>query len=547
MTARSGLFLCCVALGWAGCSATPTVDRHELLVVPVPPALDRLDEPIRLQYQERRAALDAKLADAAASSTDLASAFGELGMWASVYLFRGTAEPALRNAESLAPQDWRWSYYLGRLYQRGGDADGARAAFGRVLARAPADVPTLVWLGEVELVAHRAEEARRRFETAVGHDPACARALVGLGRVALEARDYPTAHRHFEAALAIAPDVQEIHYSLGLAYRGRGDLARAQEHLQLGVAQGGAARRPVPLLDPLGSRLEELNASADFHAKRARESLDAGRIDEGVEHYRAAVAAAPEKPSLRLNLGNALVRAEQPAAALEEYREALRLDPANASAHFNLALILEHQQQGEEALEHYRRALAADPGHARAHYRLGVALAGRGERTEALPHFDAAVQGDPKNEAWRLERAAALLELGSSSARPTLDTDVLTLPLSAKLRLLLARSLLFAPEADGASRARALTLARAGFDAEPSILAAETLAMVHAALGDRSAAVAWERAALAAAESQPASPATLERVRQRVLRYSGGQPAAAPWAPGEPSDDARRVSAPETR
>jgi len=534
----AGLFVTLVAFG------PSRGDRPQLRDVPPLPALEELEGLPREQYRERRQALDRQLEDPAGADAQLARAFGELGMWALAYRYLGSAEPALENAARLAPGDWSWTYYLGHLHRERGDPGRAAAAFRLVLERAPDDVPTLVWLGEMELEAGRPAESAARFDAAVRLDPRCARAVAGQGRVALLGRDPGRAVERLRAALALEPNAPEIHYVLGLAYRDLGDLDRAREHLRLGVVTGGS-RRAIPLRDPLRSRLQELNVSADLHARRAREALQAGRVEEGIERFRAAVAAAPENASLRLGLGNALVRAERRDEALREYREALRLEPQNSSAHYNLGLVLEHEAQLAVAEEHYRAALAADPRHARAHQRLGALLVARGERDEALPHFGAAAGGDPNAEAPRTNRAAILLQLGRvGEAVAALETDVSSVPRSTTLQLLLARALAVGPDPTPDTTARALKLAREAFAAAPTILAAETVAMVLAAQGEAARAKEWQEAALAAARRHGLPPETLDRLLRRAALYAKGERCLRAWEADDRLEDDTRVAPP---
>lgn len=417
----------------AACDSKPAA-RPGLRAVPEPPSFDQLDLPIREQYRERREALDALLSDSAAADSDLAQAFGEVGLWGMAYRMPDTAEPALANAERLAGvEGWPWSYYLGHLHRRLGSTDAAREAFRRVLEQRPADPPTLVWLGEIELAAGRGRQALPHFRAAVEHEPRCVRARVGLARIALLDGDHAGALEHLLAVLERYPDEPEVHYSLGLAYRGLGDMERAEEHLRTGAGDG-RARRPVPMRDPLYAVLQGMNASADSLLRRARTALRSGRVREGVDLYRQAVATAPEKPTLRIGYGNALLRAERPDEALREYAEAIRLDPNNAPARYNMALVHDDSGDDVEAERLYRAALRADPRHARASLRLGAVLAGRGEHAEALGHFEAAVRGEPSAEEPRVRRVETLLELGRrEDAVLVLESDLRALPQSAPL------------------------------------------------------------------------------------------------------------------
>ena len=61
------------------------------------------------------------------------------------------AEPCLLNAQTLAPTDIRWPYYLGHLNRDRGELATARTFFERSLELRPDDVASLVWLGDIHL------------------------------------------------------------------------------------------------------------------------------------------------------------------------------------------------------------------------------------------------------------------------------------------------------------------------------------------------------------------------------------------------------------
>lgn len=147
------------------------------------------------------------------------------------------------------------------------------------------------------------------------------------------------------------------------------------------------------------------------------------------ELWRQNVAAVPENPRARVQLGNALAFAGDHSAALREYREALRLrpryavalhnagnvcllggrllearsflqeameiDPDDASIHNSLAIALNDLGRRTEALTHYRTALSLAPEFAEAHHNLGLLLLDLQQFDEAIAHFRQAVQLKP--------------------------------------------------------------------------------------------------------------------------------------------------------
>jgi tetratricopeptide (TPR) repeat protein len=144
--------------------------------------------------------------------------------------------------------------------------------------------------------------------------------------------------------------------------------------------------------------------------------LDEGRVDEAMNHFRAAVAGRPLAPKAHVNLGVGLATLGRRDEALAEYETALRLDPHLALVHYNLGIELAERGRLDEAIAHYRDAIRLDPEYALPHVNLGLVLANRGQLGDAIAHYRAAIALDPtllaayNNLAVALERTGAIQE-----------------------------------------------------------------------------------------------------------------------------------------
>ncbi|HLE84067.1 MAG TPA: tetratricopeptide repeat protein [Thermoanaerobaculia bacterium] len=160
----------------------------------------------------------------------------------------------------------RWNDYgIGLFLQ--GDLRSARAAFTRVSELEPGYVDGWVNLARVAVAEGALEEAREVLDRALALDSELARAHFFLGLVEKESGDYEAALEHLgvatrqypqdrvvrnqvgrvlflqreydaaveelQAVLAIDPEDLMAHYTLMLAYRGRGDLERSRHHQAL--------------------------------------------------------------------------------------------------------------------------------------------------------------------------------------------------------------------------------------------------------------------------------------------------------------------------
>lgn len=178
----------------------------------------------------------------------------------------GAELPDMSRPATEARDRERWNDYgIGLLLQ--GDLRGARRAFGRVTELEPGYVDGWVNLGRVAVAEGDLPEARRVLERALTIDPELARAHFFLGLVEKEQGRYPQALEHLAQAreqypqdrvvlnqvarihflrrdyraavasldgvFAIDPEDLMGHYTAMLAYRGLGNVERAERHQAL--------------------------------------------------------------------------------------------------------------------------------------------------------------------------------------------------------------------------------------------------------------------------------------------------------------------------
>jgi Flp pilus assembly protein TadD len=101
----------------------------------------------------------------------------------------------------------------------------------------------------------------------------------------------------------------------------------------------------------------------------------AGRMDEAVPHYRAALALAAGYEQAHFNLGQILRKQEKLPEAVAEYFEELKVRPNDLPTQLNLAQVLARLGRTQEAAEHFEAALRLDPGSTEALNNLAWLLA----------------------------------------------------------------------------------------------------------------------------------------------------------------------------
>ena len=284
------------------------------------------DRDAEQQLRDGYGALTAIITGAHATSTELSTAYGELGKLFMAAELHDSAEPCLLNATTLLPEDPRWTYYLAHLYKRKGDLTKSASYFERTLAVQPNNVAALWWLGTMYVEQGRPRDAESLFTRALALQPGALSAVYGLGRAALARRDYAKAVEYFEQVLAMNARALAAHYPLGLAYRGLGQIARAQAHLQQ------RSHMEILPIDPLMNELDGLLRSVTAYQDRGMRASLAGNWPEAVTQFRHAAELSPDNAAVRLDLSTSLLQAGDAKGALAEAREALRIAPADARA-----------------------------------------------------------------------------------------------------------------------------------------------------------------------------------------------------------------------
>lgn len=515
-------------------SAAPAAEGNRLEppagrgLVPVPlPDFSAMEGPARQQMTEQVAVVRAKTTDGRTPTGELAQAYGGLGKLFLAATTFDAAEAALLNAQTLAPTDVAWPYYLGQLYRARGPVEKAITEFERALELRPDDLATIMWLGEVQLAQGQIEAAESRFSKGIALQPKLSAAYYGLGRASLAKRDFAAAARLLETSLALEPRAGGIHYQLAQAYRGLGDTARANLHL--GVEGKLEPRAP----DPLMSDIDNLLNTAEAHNVRGGHALDLGAWDQAAEHFRAAIALAPNDGALHHRLGTALAQAGDTVGAAAAFRRALELAPGHARAHFSLGLLAAAEGRREEAIQRLSDAVKYEPGYAPAHTQLGSQLARLGRYTEAEAAFKSALALVPGDADAAFGRAMlAVRQHQYAPARDQLAQWALDHPEHLQFRHALARLFAAAPDAGVRDGRRAKAIVDELMKGQQSLELGETAAMMLAENRDFQQAAVVQRDLIAAAEKARLT-AVAARLRANLQRYERGEPVREPFSEAE--------------
>ena len=431
--------------------------QQNVLLVPQP-RLDDLEPAVAEQIRDAQQHTDGIVAKGG-SSRDLADAYGSLARVYHAYEFLDSAEPAYVNSRRLASGNSEWPHLLGVLYQQTGRLEEAAEAFTAARRLQPRDYAAAVYLGDIYLSLNRMVDARDQFQSVVDVFPAVARR--GLGDVAMRERKFAEAVEHYRAVLDRVPQAAAVHYSLAMAYRGMGRMEDAREQLQRRGPEG------VHADDPIVTSVQSLVRGERAWVMQGRRAYEAGQFAAAVDAFTKALEAAPSSVVARVNLGSALVQMNRDAEAIPYFRDALRLSPEEPGVAEALIGALVRVGRDTEAIDTFSRAKTYRPDDEGSLLGVAILLADRERFREAIAVLEDAHQRFPDRTA-------------------TATT--------------LARLLSSAPDVSLRDGKRALDIAMAVNDAEPSPAHAETIALALAELGRCDEAMNWMKRAVASAE-----------------------------------------------
>jgi tetratricopeptide (TPR) repeat protein len=208
----------------------------------------------------------------------------------------------------------------GWTFLQAGDMRNAEHEFTAAL-RTPGFYPAEIGLGYVEVARQDGKAALTHFDRVLERLPMEASALVGRGEANLALNREAEALAAFEAAIAAEPALTET--------------ARRVEVLKFRVAEQQIAD--------------------------ARAAVSAGRLDDAVREYTAAIASSPGSAFLHRELAGVERQRGDATAALARFRSALDLDPSDVASFVGIGDILDTNGDFDGAMQAYASALAIEP------------------------------------------------------------------------------------------------------------------------------------------------------------------------------------------
>jgi tetratricopeptide (TPR) repeat protein len=170
-------------------------------------------------------------------------------------------------------------------------------------------------------------------------------------------------------------------------------------------------KEKIPTTFPATVRpLDSLEARAQLA------DLDAHSIDYGqraIQQFEDILRQNPNQPMAQRGLGYAYLRNRDFQKALPHFQAAAKIGSSDPRVYYYSAVLMQQTQpsamSSPEFAENLRKAIELDPQYADAYHLLGLAQMQKRENAEAEQNLRHAVELSPRNEFYRLNLAAVLM------------------------------------------------------------------------------------------------------------------------------------------
>ena len=335
-----------------------------------------------------------------------ATAWGALGNVYFVHGWKVEAAECYRSAVEIAPNEFRWLYYLGLTTYKVNPQTAAQT-LAEAIKLDPRYAPAYIYRAAALRSLGHLAQAKVHLETANELDPQNPYASLWLGELALAAQQFETAQSHLQRALKLNPEQSEAHATMAQVAKILGETDAATEH-----AQASRKRtKYTQMHDPLWWNVLKLGVTAQRYAERGNRYLQQGDFKRAVSELEVAISGLNKDAHLWLNYGIALLLNKQYSeaiAVLENTFTVIR-DTENISqnpteiadlkvqSYYNLGLAYYQDGKIEKAIAAYQTAIQLEPNFADAYGGLGVIYWRSGDIDAAIRHCQTAIKIAPEN------------------------------------------------------------------------------------------------------------------------------------------------------
>ncbi len=332
--------------------------------------------------EPRVAAALSTLRDGVLATPASATAWGRLGMSLDVHGYKPEARDAYRRATTLAPGEFRWSYYLAVGLDDAGDPE-ALEWFDRARDLLSDYPPLLIRHGQALYNAGQLDAADSALVTLLRADSSLSAPYRLLGRVSVARGDVEGGRDWLLRGLRVQPRDGQTHGILAGVYRQLGEPGEAELARQRALLYPSAGQIP----DPLGAELTQQAVSSRWFIIRGEAYLNQGHPEAALRELDSALAVRPSEAYLLNIRGRALQALSRIDEAAQSMQTALKIRPQFLEARLGLSAIRFRQGRVAEAEAHADTARQSSPTEAQPYLNLGLFAQATGRRATAITRY----------------------------------------------------------------------------------------------------------------------------------------------------------------
>ncbi|MDA1231599.1 MAG: tetratricopeptide repeat protein [Planctomycetota bacterium] len=318
------------------------------------------------------------------------------------------AIPCLQQAAILAPDDFRWHYYLG-LAAASLNRELATSSYARASEIRPRDSMAHARLGELLLargdVARAARHLQQAIEYSVSPDP---RPFQALARVRLLEGRIDEARELADEAYRLAPNSRMVLEILARILDRQGEKEHAQRLLH---QIQRLSDQPLLWMDPYAEQALALRIDVSRIEDTARALVENGNTEEAIQLLSTELQRSSGSIPIRLTLSQILLQIQRFDEALGVLTDAQTASPQNAEVRFRIGVVRYLQNEFPQAADAFRQTLQLKPDHALALYNLAQCCLQLDDQAGAIDAFEATLQISPDQNLARLNLAKILIQL----------------------------------------------------------------------------------------------------------------------------------------
>ncbi len=315
--------------------------------------------------------------------------------------------------ERFPKQALGWTY-LGMASVRLGQADAATQAYEQALALDSSDPRPFFDLALLHASRKELDQAIERFQQGLKIAPNNAQAWYNLGRLFLATHRLSEAQQALEKARDLAPDDSGTRLALAEVLLRRNQLEPGLKEARAVVEAAGATPEMLVAAAELlrharqyelaGSTLDRIARSRPdwppMLLERSRLDMATGRKEDAVAAARRAAELVPAELEAHLALAEALISANQDAAAVESLTAVRSRFQGVAEFEYTLGIAQFRAHDFHAAVDSLQKAIELNPALDNAHFLLGSIALGSGDLAEAEQRLHAAVRLKPNSALY---------------------------------------------------------------------------------------------------------------------------------------------------